>query len=130
MKYHLGFNLIELMITLVIIGLLTSILLPSYNEYVLQSRRSQGIAMLMEVMQHQERFFTEQITYSSDLSALGLTVPVLSKNEHYIISASRCGSTAINRCVQLTATPQGIQAGDGNIMLNSLGERSPDNYWK
>lgn len=130
-----GFNLIELLITLAIIGVLATLAYPNYREYVTQTRRSEGIAVLMQIMQQQERFFTEQLSYSVDLAALGYTVDpatgaVSSEGGHYHISASVCATQAINRCVLLTASPQGMQALDGNLTLNSLGARTPASAWQ
>ncbi|MGB1272249.1 MAG: type IV pilin protein [Endozoicomonas sp.] len=143
-----GFNLIELLITLAIIGVLATLAYPNYREYVIQTRRSEGIAMLMQIMQQQERFFTEQLSYSVDLAALGYspdpaTGTVSSEGGHYHITASVCGDQAINRCVLLTATPQEIltatpqemqaqemQAQDGTLTLNSLGVRTPASAWE
>lgn len=129
-KKNSGFNLIELLIALAIVAVLYTIVFPSYRQYVTQSRRSEGISMLLQVMQQQERFFTEQLTYTVDLTQLGFVAAPPSENGNYTISAAQCGADPINRCVLLTAAPQGLQAGDGNLTLNSRGVRTPAAFWQ
>ena len=134
MKKQKGFNLIELMIVVTIIGILAAIAYPQYSQYVTQARRNDGIATLLQIMQQQERFFTEQLTYTADLTALGYTVDgggkASTENGHYRVSAAVCTGETIDRCVNLTAEPQGVQAGDGNMTLDSRGNRTPATHWQ
>lgn len=127
-----GFSLIEIMIVIAIIAIIAGIAYPSYTEYVRQARRSEGISMLLEIMAQQERYFTEQLTYEQDLTNLGYSAdPMLSEGGHYSIAADLCtGSLPITRCVNLTATPQGVQAADGDITLDSRGLKTPAEYWQ
>lgn len=120
-----GFTLIEVMIAVAIIAILAAIAYPLYLNQVQQARRSDGQATLMEVMQAEERHYTLNNTYTTDLDgALGYPAdPVGSEEGWYTIAAAACGS-GITQCVQLTATAQGAQANDacGNISLNSRGQ--------
>ena len=129
MKQLKGFSLIELMIVVAIIGILASIVVPSYRNFLVESRRNEGITILLSVMQHQERFYTEQLIYTTDLTNLGLSATPESENGHYQVSAADCGGDPLNRCVLLTATAQGDQASDGNLTLDSRGVRSPASFW-
>ena len=87
--------------------------------------------MLLQVMQQQERYYTEEMSYTTDLTDLGFSVAnPTSQNSNYAISAAQCGSDSLNRCVQLTAVAQGPQAADGNLTLNSRGVRSPAAFWQ
>lgn len=127
-----GFSLIELMIVVAIVGILAGIAYPSYQNYVLRSGRADGQAKLMEIMQAQERFHSQNQTYVVNLGAGGLGygvaagAAVQSDERRYNITAAACGGTTIARCVILTATRAGAQAQDnecGNLSLDSRGTK-------
>ncbi len=50
-----GFTLIELMITVAVVAILSAIAYPSYQEYVLRSRRVEAQSLLGEAAARQER---------------------------------------------------------------------------
>lgn len=120
-----GFTLIEVMIVVAIISILAAVALPSYREYVKESNRSEAMAELSRIMGLQERYYTNQFppTYTSDLTSLGFSAdPVISENAYYSIAASSCG-TGLASCVRLTATGQNAQADDGDLRMDSLGNK-------
>ncbi len=120
-----GFTLIELMIVVAIIGILAAVAWPSYQDQVRQGRRGDGQALLMEIIQAQERFYIDQATYTNDLTNLGYAAQQTSENGFYVVTAGACpGGAAITACVRLTATAQGAQVADGNLILDSNGTRT------
>jgi len=58
-----GFTLIELMIAVVIVGILTSIAVPSYLDHVTRGKIAQGVEALAEAKVRMEQVFNSQRTY-------------------------------------------------------------------
>jgi len=124
-----GFTLIELMVVVVIVAILIGIAYPAYVDQMRKTRRSEGKAMLMEVMSAQERHYTENGSYTLNFTQLGYgnATSVMSDGGWYKVTASQCGSDSLKVCVQLSAAPQGAQASDscGTLTLDSRGNKGP-----
>jgi type IV pilus assembly protein PilE len=134
MKYQHGFTLMELMITVVIVGILSSIAIPQYQSYLLKSYRSEGMTELLDIMRSQENYFSNSYTYTIDFTHLGrATTPYITTSGKYSISAATCsGSLDLTQCVFLTASPLGSQISDGPLTLDSQGNKTRNgvNRWK
>ncbi len=126
-----GFTLIEVMIAVAIVGILSAIAYPSYQQHVRSSRRADAQAALLELAQFMERRFTENNGY--DLAPAGLqplvdTLP--------FTQSPRDGTAAYNLTLTaiaantftLQAAPiaGGVQVGDGNMQLTATGAKSWD----
>jgi len=73
MKNTTGFTLIELMITVAIVGILASIALPSYQSSVMRSRRVDAEGALVNFANAMERYFTANNTYCDAADTTGTT---------------------------------------------------------
>lgn len=58
-----GFTLIELMIVVVIIGILGSIAIPSYSEYVKRGKAAEATSNLANLKIRMEQYFQDNKTY-------------------------------------------------------------------
>ena len=121
-----GFTLIELMITVAIIGILAAIAFPSYTQYVLRANRADAQAILMESAQLMERFYTTNNTYASAVVPSAVSPKgATGARIKYNITLPAASSTATTYSLQ--AVPGGGQAVDtcGTLTLSNTGAQSP-----
>ncbi|HLP97180.1 MAG TPA: type IV pilin protein [Sideroxyarcus sp.] len=73
MKLQKGFSLIELMVAVVIVGILASVAIPAYQDYVIRGKLAEATSTLADARVKMEQFFQDNRTY--DPSADGTTCP-------------------------------------------------------
>jgi len=123
-----GFSLIELMITVAIVGILTAIAYPSYVEHVNRSRRADAEATLMELAQWMERNYMLSSRYDQDsqgnsIDSTSLQTPIKDRSilAYYVFAFNNIAVNAFT----VSATPQGAQVNDrcGTLTLDNLGQK-------
>jgi len=121
-----GFTLIELLVVVAIISILAAVAYPSYQESITKTRRADGMALLTNIVNAEERYFTQHNTYTTDLTDLGYPTAtnVESEDGFYKATASICAGATIITCVNVVGTGQGPQASDGTLGLDTRGTKS------
>jgi type IV pilus assembly protein PilE len=110
MKGIKGITLIELMVTVAIIGIIASIALPSFQDQIVSSRRGDGMTQLLQLQMQQESFRLENNSYATTAQ---LALPT---NDYYNYTASNISATAYT----LTATAKSSQTSDSNCTTLNL----------
>lgn len=104
-KRHCGFTLIELMITVAIVGILASIAYPSFAEYIRKGKRDDGRALIAAAEVAQEKFRLSNSAYASATTSLLGACPssgtCTSQGGHFTLAVSSTSATGYT----LTATP-------------------------
>jgi type IV pilus assembly protein PilE len=119
-----GFSLIELAITVTIIGVLASIAFPSYTNYVLRGHRAEARTVMLEASQFMQRFYAANDRYNTAVLPAALTRSPATGAQLYSIQIQQ-GATLTRSTYTLLAIPQGRMAGDkcGTLTINSVGQR-------
>ncbi|WP_115720541.1 type IV pilin protein [Gallaecimonas mangrovi] len=114
-----GFSLIELMVTVVVVGIIASVAYPSYTRYLAKSNRAEAQAELMRLAGLEEQYRIDHRSYTSDLSKVGGTASSYSiAKGTFTVSA-----TADTDTLTLTATASSAQADkDPDCAVLSLDE--------
>ena len=124
----MGFTLIELMITVAIIGVLGAIAYPSYQDSVPKSRRAEGRRAMMEVLQQQERYMTQNNTYlafaDTATSSVFKNFSGDSKAKASYWIGSRACSGDIKICVEVFGTPKYTDPDITELTITSTGVKS------
>ena len=127
MRKQNGFTLIELVITVAVIALLAAIALPSYQQYVIRSKRSAAQAAMMDIANREQQYMLANRSYA-DKAALGYSPPTdVSANYTYDIEVPTTGVPGFT--ITFTPITTSSQASDGELKLNNQGVKSPANKW-
>lgn len=106
----IGFTLIEMMITLLVIAILAAIAVPIYQNQIRESRRTDARSALLELAAREERYYATNNAYTATAADLGYTGfgtanPVDSSGFYYIVAASAAPCATGTTCVDNTSTP-------------------------
>lgn len=127
MQKQSGFTLIEVMVVVIIVGILASIAYPGYQEHVRRANRAEGQAFLQDVAARQERYFSQNNSYITDIgdigkmglnngsSETGKYTLNISATDRYTLTAAPTFSDT--KCGSLTLTGSGVRgvtSGDAN----------------
>lgn len=109
-----GVNLVEVIIALVILGIIAAIAIPSFQESSAKGRRSEGKTALVKAGQFMKTFYTENNTFTQDLTNIGLATPATTRPDGFYVLTVNAPSEEcpIASCFVLHATPQGGHASD------------------
>jgi type IV pilus assembly protein PilE len=111
MQRSIGYTLIELMVTLAIVSVLAALAFPALQQYVVKGKRAQAQAVLMQLMQQQERYYTRNGSYlvfsaqSPPARPFTWWSGATAAQSAYEIRAESCPALALSQCVLLTALP-------------------------
>ena len=129
-----GFTLIELMITVAIIGILAAVAYPSYTEYVTRANRAEALRELMRIANLEEQYFMDHRVYTGDISKLGVgsNVKFTTESGKYKLMLQSFDVNA--GTFKLKAKALGIQFTNDsdckNIYLTDTGKKTPADCWE
>lgn len=106
-----GFTLIELMIVVAVIGILSTIAYPAYNNYVARGKITEAHALLSDYNARLEQYYQDNRNYGTAGGACGAAIPV-SKYFTFSCVAGNPAQTYTASAVSIAGQGLGSAAGD------------------
>lgn len=121
MRAEKGFTLIELMITVIVIGILAAIAIPAYQNYVRRSACEDAKGVMVGAANVMERFRAQNNTYTGAALGAYAASPIDGSKKQMGIQISASTATTYT----LTGTPRndGLLNGKGTLTLTSAGAK-------
>ena len=70
-RRQFGITLIELMVVVAIIAIISAVAYPSYQRYVVKTKRTVAQNTLLQIADRQQQFFMDNKRFTADLTDLG-----------------------------------------------------------
>jgi type IV pilus assembly protein PilE len=118
-----GFSLIELVITIGILGIIAAIAVPSYTSYILRSHRTDAMRALTSLRQALERCYSQNFSYTTPACPAAPGAATTSANGYYNITYPTLNATQYT----LLATATGRQTHDTNcasMQITNAGQQT------
>jgi type IV pilus assembly protein PilE len=140
-RLHRGFTLIELMVVVAVIGILASIALPSYQDYVRRGKRATAAGVLVDIAARQQAYLLDRRQYASGTTALtdlGYSVPTEIASD-FAFAVTNVSNTATPPTFTITATPTSAQmlkdtscgmSASAPLSLTQAGAKTPAACWQ
>ncbi len=103
MRLMKGFTLVELVITIVIVGILSLVAVPIYRNYVRRAMGSEASALLGAINNAEKIYFTENAGfYTVGLTSFDETLDIDARANKYFTSFFITYDSASNLCYAIT----------------------------
>ena len=121
-----GFTLVELMITLVVMAIISSLSVASYRQYVQRANRVDGSSALLHLSAAQERYYLQHDRYATTAAELadpppaGLGIAGTQQGLYELSVAAAADGAAAGYSGTATASSTGSQRDDDDCQVFTI----------
>lgn len=112
MQKNNGFTLVELLVVIAIIGVLATIAIPAYSDYITKSKLTEAFNALSETRMRMEQYYQDNRRYTTAASGTtcGATMPAATTLKYFTVTCTAT-DTAASQTYTLTATGKSNMTG-------------------
>ena len=124
----LAFTLVEMVVTMALVGILAAIAYPSYVNQIIKGNRSAAQQFMLDLANAQAQYQIDARSYTSVIGGGGLGLsPTNATSNNYTFAITLIPGPPPGYVI--TATPIGRQSRDGLLTLDSTGNKLPAGKW-
>lgn len=124
-----GFTLIELMITVAIVGILAAVALPSYTSYIARGKITDAVSVLSDYRVRMEQYFQDNRNYGAAGAGIACPVAALaSKYATYTCTIVGTPSTSYTVTAASIGGSLGNATGDYTFAINETNTKSTSKF--
>lgn len=123
-----GFTLIELMITVAVVGILAAVALPSYTRYVARGKITDAVAALADYRVKMEQYFQDNRNYGTANGSCPVTITASQYFTYSCLVGSATPSVAYTATATSIAGSVGAAAGDYTYSINEANAKSTGKF--
>lgn len=127
-KRDTGFSLLELMVVVAIIGILASIAIPNYNDYIRRSKLTDGTAILAQYRIDLEQYYQDNRNYGVASAACTRAAPSSTTFTYSCVVGAAPADTFTAKAESKAGQGLGSAAGDYTYTITESNVRSTTKF--